>query len=322
MVVRIARLLLLLQLGAALLIAAAFMHGTMLSAGWALLAGLACVALFRLAITANNFFLAWRFRSATPKEFELDAWQALRMFLREYAATMTASSLTMPFMPFSLRKVGKGGTDGRDRLPVLLVHGYGCNSGYWHGMSKALTRAGITHLAVNLEPVGGSIDEYADIIDDGAALLSKTCSSEQVIIVAHSMGGLAARAYMRKHGTARLAKVITLGTPHHGTALAMFGLGLNTQEMLWKENEQEGLASEWLRHLAAREDTAARRLVVSLYSHHDNIIAPQTSSVLEGAANIAFGGIGHVALAGHPAIQSRVIQEISATQARASRTEN
>jgi hypothetical protein len=51
-------------------------------------------------------------------------------------------------------------------------------------------------------------------------------------------------------------------------------------------------------------------LFVSIYSHHDNIIAPQTSSRLPGATNIELCGIGHVALAPHPAVQARVIDEI------------
>jgi triacylglycerol lipase len=315
MVNRITRGLLLMQLVAALLLAAMGVRGPGMPAPLALLFGLACVALVRMLIVANNFILSRRFGSVAPPEFRLNAAQALRLFFGEYAASMTASSWTMPFKAFSTRR-GKPRA-GPPVLPVLLVHGYGCNSGYWHGMSEALAEAGITHHAVSLEPVGAGIDDYAELIDAGVRLLRKECECDKVIIVAHSMGGLATRAYLRKFGRASLAKAITLGTPHHGTALARFGLGLNTQQMLWKENEQEGLASEWLMCLAAQEDPSTRGLFVSLYSHHDNIIAPQTSSVLEGARNMAFGGIGHVALAGHPQIQASVIQEIRATSTQA-----
>jgi 3-mercaptopyruvate sulfurtransferase SseA len=80
--------------------------------------------------------------------------------------------------------------------------------------------------------------------------------------------------------------------------------------MRWTATEQEGVASDWLQQLAAQESEAVYRLFVSIYSHHDNIISPQTSSHLEGARNIDFHAIGHVALGLHPRIQSAVIHEI------------
>jgi triacylglycerol lipase len=313
MVIRITRALLLVQIIVALALAGLAVRSHDMPVALSILFGVACVISVRMLITANNFLLAWRFGSPTPPEFRIGVPKALALFFGEYAATMTASSWTMPFRSFST--VRRGTThhpDSRLDLPVLLVHGYGCNSGYWHGMSKALSNAGIAHHAVSLEPVDVGIDDYADLVHAGVALLCAECGCDKVVIVAHSMGGLATRAYLRKYGAAHVARAITLGTPHHGTALARFGLGLNTRQMRWQENEQEGLASEWLRQLASEEDHATRRLFVSIYSHHDNIIAPQTSSMLEGARNVALGGIGHVALAAHPAIQSRVIEEIHA----------
>jgi len=166
------------------------------------------------------------------------------------------------------------------------------------------------HAAIDLEPVIGGIDEYVPMIHQAVEQLCQGTRSNRIIIVAHSMGGLAARAYLRKHGSGRIARIVTLGTPHHGTGLAHFGVGLNTHQMRWTATEQEGRASEWLRTLAAEEDPAVYRLFTSIYSHHDNIISPQTSSHLEGAKNIEFHAVGHVALAFDPAIQAQVIREI------------
>ena len=42
-------------------------------------------------------------------------------------------------------------------------------------------------------------------------------ASGKLVLVTHSMGGLAARAYLKRHGSARVAKLITLACPHHGT---------------------------------------------------------------------------------------------------------
>jgi triacylglycerol lipase len=271
----------------------------------AILLGLAVVMAFRLTITINNFYLAWRYRSPIPEGFRLNWRQTCRLILQEFRATMWTSSWSMPFAAFD-KHVAPRPTG----LPVLLVHGYGCNSGYWKSMSKALAKAGITHYAVDLEPVFASIDDYATVIHRAVETLRAETGSEKAVIVAHSMGGLAARAYVRDHGSAQVARIITLGTPHRGTALAHHAVGINTEQMRWSPEGEDGVSSAWLQRLREREDDATRALFVSIYSHHDNIISPQISSHLPGAKNIELHGIGHVALALHPLVQSIVIDEI------------
>lgn len=305
MIARITRLLLLFQVLAG--VGVYFLAAKLLQINsvLAVLIGIAALLLFRLSITANNFFLAWRFRSDTPHRHRIGVREAILLFLGEFRATMTVSSWHMPFLGFSCRTAKRS-----ESLPVLLIHGYGCNSGYWHAMSKVLLDANITHCAIDLEPVIGGIDDYVPAIHQAIERLCDETGSDRIVIVAHSMGGLVTRAYLRVHGPKRIAKVITLGTPHHGTVLAHFGVGLNTQQMRWTVSEQEGVASEWLRGLAASENPAIYRLFVSIYSHHDNIISPQTSSHLAGAKNIEFHAIGHVALALTPAVQAMVIREV------------
>lgn len=272
------------------------------------LLGIAAVIAVRLLIVANNFLLAYRYRSPLPPESILNWKQRLQLYFGEARATLTASSWNMPFRRFHHCPAAQP-----RGLPVLLIHGYGCNSGYWRPMSGVLREAGITHHALDMEPVFGSIDEYAAHIHEEIEALCRATGSAQVIIVAHSMGGLATRAYLRDFGPARLARVITLGTPHHGTALAQFGVGINTQEMVWMASEQEGLSSEWLRRLAGSESGDTYRLFVSIYTHHDNIVSPQTSSHLPGAKNIALHGIGHVALVPAPEVQELVVREVLET---------
>lgn len=311
MITRITRLLLLIQFLIAAGIAA-LAHSVFQSAIPALALGIGTVLMLRMLINANNFMLARRFRSRLPIHCRIGWWQTCQVFAGEFRASMLSSSWTMPFHAFAKRIA-----PDTDCLPALLIHGYGCNSGYWHGMSKALSKAAISHYAIDMEPVAGSIDDYVPAIQQAVQrICAETCEGK-IVLVAHSMGGLAARAYLRVHGTGRIAKVVTLGTPHHGTALAHFGVGLNTQQMRWTATEQEGLASEWLRELAASEDPALHhRLFVSIYSHHDNIISPQTSSRLEGAKNIELHAIGHVALAFDPVVQAHVIREIRSASAR------
>lgn len=306
MVARITRLLLLFQA----LVAAAFgwLVALQLPPGldWlSVVAALLLVILLRGAIVGNNFLIAARTRSHLPEQFRIARRDYVRLFLVEFAASMWSSSWSMPFLTFERCIPEK--TEG---LPVLLVHGYGCNSGYWHAMSRALRKAGILHHAVSLEPVTAGIDDYVPQVHQAVTRLRRETGAARVILVCHSMGGLVARAYLRAHGHDCIGKVITLGTPHHGTALAHFGVGLNSHQMRWTASEQEGLCSDWLRELAASEDPGLYRLFVSIWSHHDNIISPQSSSRLDGARNIELHAVGHVALALNRRVQHLVVDEI------------
>lgn len=308
----ILRLLLLLQALAALAIgAAAWRWFGVRPALAALLLGVAAVLLVRLLINANNFVLSNRSASVTPDEFRLDAGARLRLFGGEFAASMLESSWSMPRA--APRQVIYPDAPAP---PVLMLHGYGCNSGYWVALTRLLDDAGIGHATLDLAPVTGDIDDYVPQVQAAVESLCAAAGAPKLVIVAHSMGGLAARAWMRDHGAARVARLITLGTPHHGTCLASFGVGRNAAQMR-RAGGADGAESAWLRQLAAGENAATRALITSIYSHHDNIVSPQTSSFLEGAHNIAFGGIGHVALGRNRRVLACVMREIAALRAGA-----
>jgi triacylglycerol esterase/lipase EstA (alpha/beta hydrolase family) len=294
------RLVLLVQLVAALLIAWALqLRGV--PAWGALPAGVAVVVLVRLAINMNNFVMAARAASHTPPEYRLGPAAGLRMLAEEFRASMLVTSWHVPrgCARMTLHR-------DNDRVPVLLVHGYGCNSGFWAHLEPLLDRERISHATIDLEPVAGSIDDYAPLIEARVQELCAATGAARIAIVAHSMGGLAARAWMRTHGSTRVARLITLGTPHHGTVLANLGLGANAAQMRRD--------SPWLRDLAAGEAGDVRARIVSIYTHHDNIVAPQDSSELAGARNVAFGGVGHVALGSNPRVLAEVLRVLRELQ--------
>lgn len=299
------RWLLVAQAAVVLALAAAFVYVDLLRS-WpiALLAACAAVLLCRVLITANNFVLTARFASVTPDQFVLGWGARAALFAEEFMSTLLHSSW------FMARAVAC------ERIypdppcpPVLLLHGYGCNSGYWTQLMARLSAARVSHAALDLEPVMGDIDDYVPMVARACESLCAKTNADKVIIVAHSMGGLVARAYLRDHGTDRVAHVFTLGTPHHGTSLANFGIGANAAQMR-RAGGGDTPESAWLRALAASETEDQRALITSIYTHHDNIVAPQTSSHLPGARHIEFGGIGHVALGRNPRVLACLMNEI------------
>jgi triacylglycerol esterase/lipase EstA (alpha/beta hydrolase family) len=155
-------------------------------------------------------------------------------------------------------------------------------------------------------PPLASIESFADQLAGKIDAIIAATGARRVMIVAHSMGGLVARAYIRKQGTGKLARVLTIGTPHHGSMHAWFFPGESLREM------RPGNA--WLAALnRERVDTALR--FVSLWSWHDSMVAPQTSSELPGAVDVALAGIGHNALLGEPEVLAYALAEIEAATA-------
>jgi len=291
MVKRMLMLIMALQVASAIGIAWALAH--LVPADVALFLAVIVVLLVRMAITANNFRMTLR---PVPEDAQLDLLQRLQLFFHEYVSTMAATSWHMlrhrPRMHLASAPRG---------LPVLMVHGYGANGGFWVHLATQLEVQGYSHATVDLEPVFGDIEDFAVQMEQAVQALLAATRGDKVVIVAHSMGGLVARAWMRRFGTSHVARIITLGTPHYGTDLAHMGPGHNARQM--RRN------GEWLAKLDA-EDRAQRRLITSIYSWHDNIIAPQDSCHLPGARNIALPGVGHVAMGRHPDIAKHILAEI------------
>ena len=178
------------------------------------------------------------------------------------------------------------------RRGVLLVHGFFCNRGVWNPWLARLTKHDIPVVALNLEPVFGSIDDYIGGIEAAVCQLER-CTGLAPVIVAHSMGGLVVRRWWAGcNNTARVHRLITLGTPHQGTWLARFAMTHNGRQMQ--------LGSAWLRTLSAREPPDRSASLTCFFSHCDNIVFPPRCAVMPGADERHLPGEAHVHMADHP----------------------
>lgn len=180
------------------------------------------------------------------------------------------------------------------RRGVVFVHGLLCNRGFWTPWMAHLQGSGHAFVALNLEPVWGSIDDYAPQIN--AAVQQVTLATGRApLLVCHSMGGLAARAWLKRmKAEARVHHVVTIGTPHHGTWLARFGHGHNGRQMR--------LLSDWQAQLNHEMPGDCHALFTCWYSNCDNIVFPASTATLPGADNRLVCGAAHVQLAFLPQI--------------------
>ena len=278
-----------------------------IAAGWGWLGIVilaAAVALaIRALIVAAHFITAWKHRSPVPVEARMSGLGWIKLFLHEYLSQAVLYTLLQPFPVLA----GTGPGRGRNTLPpVVYVHGFFCNRGFWSFLRRGLAHRGVGWSeAVDLEPLFGDIDAYAPILRAAVDGLIVRSGQPRVALICHSIGGLAARSLLASDPelAKRVSALITLGSPHHGTALAWLARGINVREMRPQ--------STWLQRLNRQPPPAGVRLV-SIYSYFDNVVAPQESSRLPGWRNIPLSGPGHLGMAFSTTVLRHLTGEIRA----------
>ena len=265
------------------------------------LGGWAIAASTSLAWLGLQFVLMRRInrRDATPAA---GRWALLRAWWLE---ALTCTWVFGWLQPFAHRQQP-------DWLPptptgqrgVVLVHGFLCNRGVWLPWLPELRARGHAYVALTLEPAFGSVDDYVAAIDTAMRQV-QAATGLPPVLVGHSMGGLAARAWLRtlaQPPAQRVHRILTLGTPHHGTWPARFSHTTNGLQM--RQN------SPWLQALAASEGAAQRALFSCWYSDCDNIVYPTRSATLDGADSHLLQGLGHVHMLYAPQVRAACWQAL------------
>lgn len=204
-----------------------------------------------------------------------ESWAIYRLFVGSMPWVRSASQLLTPNAAAS-------------RVPVLLIHGYCCNHGVWRDVAARLQALGHTVLAINLEPLFCSIDDYAPQVEEAVAQLRAQTGQQRIALVGHSMGGLVIRAWMRAYGDAQVAVAVTLGSPHQGTQITPHAKLPNARQMVW--------ANDWLQALQESESPQRRALLRVALTEQDAIVFPQGAQTLPGVDAQVFSGIGHLQL--------------------------
>ncbi len=100
---------------------------------------------------------------------------------------------------------------------VLLIHGFTASAEDLRQLADLFQSAGYTVINCTY-PCFNGIDRAAEIINARLVQFEDVIKENRVTIVAHSMGGLVARALVGLFGGHGFVRgVITLGTPHLGT---------------------------------------------------------------------------------------------------------
>lgn len=185
--------------------------------------------------------------------------------------------------------------------PVILLHGLFHNRACWFLLKQRLEQCGFTVVSETLPP-WEEIDSLAARLDK---LVEETCITydvDKVHLVGHSMGGMLARYYVQmKGGERRVERCILLATPNRGSKLAPFAISPLGALLM--------PGSEFLRELEATPIPAGVRMI-SIYSHHDNLVVPSESAHLPGVDNIELEWLGHTSLLLHEESMSAVVSSL------------
>ena len=235
---------------------------------------------------------------ATPQPYPpLGVW--VRAWMRETVASLQTFCWRQPWAHD--RWGDHLPPDAQGRRGVLLVHGFVCNRGFWNPWMAKLRMAGVPHVAVTMSPPFDDIACQAQALQPAWEALLKA-TGVPPLLVGHSMGGLAIRSWLARQADVAqmLPEVITIGTPHHGTALAVWAQSTAAMQMQ--------VLSPFLCALGERESVSQRARFTCYWSVCDNIVFPASTATLPGARHVALPGRAHVDLASDPAILRDVLE--------------
>ncbi|NEC63105.1 alpha/beta fold hydrolase [Streptomyces sp. SID9727] len=191
-----------------------------------------------------------------------------------------------------------------DRPPVVFLHGFIDNRSVFVLLRRSLARHGWTRLeSLNYSPLTSDIRTAAELLDRHIEEICARTGHHRVDVVGHSLGGLIARYYVQRlAGDRRVRTLVTLGTPHAGTAVAPLAGALP----IVRQMRRGSAPVEELRLPAP----GCRTRFVSFWSELDRVIVPAEAACVDhpdlDAVNVRVTGIGHLALPVHPAVATAV----------------
>ncbi|MDM0048875.1 triacylglycerol lipase [Variovorax sp. J22R115] len=257
------------------------------------IAGLLVLACVHAGVLAFEFFASYRVNAPDPIP-RGSAAQYIGAWLAECVAAPTVFGWRQPFrsqsIPDRLQPDARRG--------AVLVHGFVGNRGFWNPWLRELQASGRAFVAVTLEPAFGSIDHYVEIVEDAMARVT-AATGQPPLLICHSMGGLAARAWLRDSDGSRAHRIVTIATPHRGTWLARFGRTVNGREMR--------VGGEWLQKIEGERASTRQVPFTCWYSNCDNIVFPTSVATLPGADNRIVSGRAHVELAFDPRVMRETL---------------
>jgi triacylglycerol lipase len=196
--------------------------------------------------------------------------------------------------------------------PVLLIPGYGGNQASLSVLADRIRQTGRDAYVVALPGDGtGDLREQVNVLDRNVDDAYDQ-GAQSVDLIGYSAGGVVARLWAEDNGE-KVRRVITLGSPMHGTQVATTGSTL-VPDACPVACQQLSVGSVLLRPVATRPVPVPW---MSIWTEQDQTVVPPDSAQLAGAINVPLqrvcpnARVTHSELPTDHAVTSFVIQAIS-----------
>jgi len=233
------------------------------------------------------------------------------------AAAVVAAAVVVPRLSGGAGSTTEAAQDDTPG-PVLLVPGYGGSTASLRPLAERLTAAGRDATVVPVPGDGtgdltASAEALGTAVDDA---LART-GADSVDVVGYSAGGVIARIWAADGGAEQARRVLTLGSPHHGTTIADLAAGLLPAECP-AGCQQLTTGSDLLAQLNAGDETPGGPTWVSVWTTSDETVTPPDSARLAGAVELPVqtvcpdSRVGHGQLPSDVLVQGIVLAELAA----------
>jgi triacylglycerol esterase/lipase EstA (alpha/beta hydrolase family) len=183
--------------------------------------------------------------------------------------------------------------DVNSGTPIILINGYLSYGSNWYFQAKKLAEAKIGPVyTMNVGTFKSIPTYYAPFVADEIDKILESFRKKEVNLVCHSKGGLVGSYYAtelaQKHGV-NVKKVVTLGTPYGGSAVAdKIGVGQDAEEM------QTGSAFTTNLKKSVQQLTTTQFYQIS--AEYDLFITEESAKIENSAGSYRFNNLSHLGL--------------------------
>ncbi|MCP4498746.1 MAG: alpha/beta fold hydrolase [Deltaproteobacteria bacterium] len=227
---------------------------------------------------------------------DVDPTFAREVLLKEGLSLLTHGLMT----PFGYLKSRHQPRRQEHQRTLVFVHGLKGNRSQFFPLQAFLRVKGYDRVVAYNHSSGPSIEALAMELGD---VIAREVKGGQVDIIAHSMGGLISRFYLQNlDGERRVDRLITIGTPHHGTWASRMIPNARLAQM-----SPDGPFLDDL-----NEKPMRKTKVFSVGAGSDSLIVPATNALYNDEGKV-FEGLGHTSMLLSPSVFRFVEEALAAS---------
>ena len=175
------------------------------------------------------------------------------------------------------------------RDPILFVHGWNSSASTWNTVVGRFAADGWTSAELNTwsyNTAQSNATTAQQLASKVNSVLAAT-GAARLDLISHSMGGLSTRYYVKNLGGGpKVDEFVSLAGPNHGTGTANL--------CFWNTSCFEMRpGSSFLNALNSGDETPSTPRYGTWWSPCDEVINPDTSTILSGAANTQTSCLSH-----------------------------